>query len=82
MAFLNRVGNVLKQAVSKHAASSKFMAPNASLFQAMRCMSTSSKLFVGGAIVVFSIMVFCFSLESSLRTVFILLQVSHIAQMN
>lgn len=54
MAFLNKVGNVLKQTVSKHAGL-QFPAPNASIFQAMRsmCMSTSSKLFVGGAIVVF-----------------------------
>lgn len=47
MAFLNRVGNALKQTVSKHAAS-QFPAPSASLFQAIRSMSSSSKLFVGG----------------------------------
>ncbi|XP_042023446.1 glycine-rich RNA-binding protein 2, mitochondrial-like [Salvia splendens] len=47
MAFLNRVGNVLKQAVSKHV-SSQYLAPSASMFQAMRSMSTSAKLFVGG----------------------------------
>lgn len=47
MAFLNRVGNVLKQSVSKHA-TSQFPAPSASLFQAIRSMSSSSKLFVGG----------------------------------
>jgi heterogeneous nuclear ribonucleoprotein A1/A3 len=46
MAFLNRVGNFLKQTVSKHA--SEFSASNASLFQAIRSMSSSSKLFVGG----------------------------------
>ncbi|KAI3452217.1 hypothetical protein Pfo_008882 [Paulownia fortunei] len=47
MAFLNRVGNVLKQTVSKHVTLG-FSAPNASLFQAIRNMSSSSKLFVGG----------------------------------
>ncbi|KAL8471728.1 hypothetical protein ACS0TY_028466 [Phlomoides rotata] len=47
MAFLNRVGNVLKQTVSKHAAL-QFPASNASPFQAIRSMSTASKLFVGG----------------------------------
>lgn len=57
MAFLNRVGNVLKQAVSKHV-SSQYLAPSASMFQAMRSMSTSAKLFVGGTIVVFSVMNF------------------------
>ena len=55
MAFLNRVGNVLKQAVSKHV-SSQYLAPSASIFQAVRSMSTSAKLFVGGTIVVFSVM--------------------------
>lgn len=55
MAFLNRVGNVLKQSVSKHA-TSQFPAPSASLFQAIRSMSSSSKLFVGGA----NAMIICF----------------------
>ncbi|XP_019224611.1 PREDICTED: glycine-rich RNA-binding protein 7-like isoform X1 [Nicotiana attenuata] len=46
MAFFNRVGSILKQSVSKH--SNLELSPsNASLFQAIRSMS-SSKLFVGG----------------------------------
>ncbi|KAK6129163.1 hypothetical protein DH2020_037095 [Rehmannia glutinosa] len=47
MAFLNRVGNLLKHSVSKNVTSG-FSASNASLLQAVRSMSTSSKLFVGG----------------------------------
>ncbi|KZV45622.1 glycine-rich RNA-binding protein 4, mitochondrial [Dorcoceras hygrometricum] len=47
MAFLNRVGNLLKQTVSKHT-SFELAASNSSLFQAIRSMSSSSKLFVGG----------------------------------
>ncbi|XP_011098784.1 glycine-rich RNA-binding protein 2, mitochondrial [Sesamum indicum] len=47
MAFMNRVGNILKQTVTKHV-TSELSAPNASLFQAIRSMSSSSKLFVGG----------------------------------
>lgn len=50
MAFLNRVGNALKQTVRKHAAL-QFPAANASHFQAIRSMSTASKLFVGGAVI-------------------------------
>ncbi|KAK4477572.1 hypothetical protein RD792_016805 [Penstemon davidsonii] len=46
MAFLNRVGTLVKQTVSKHVGS-ELSAPNPSLFQAIRSMS-SSKLFVGG----------------------------------
>ncbi|XP_073281218.1 uncharacterized protein [Primulina huaijiensis] len=47
MAFLNRVGNVLKQTVSKHG-NFELAISNSSLFQAIRSMSSSSKLFVGG----------------------------------
>ncbi|KAL0350799.1 UNVERIFIED_CONTAM: Glycine-rich RNA-binding protein 3, mitochondrial [Sesamum radiatum] len=47
MAFMNRVGNILKQTVTRHV-TSELSAPNASLFQAIRSMSSSSKLFVGG----------------------------------
>ncbi|PIN04094.1 RNA-binding protein musashi/mRNA cleavage and polyadenylation factor I complex, subunit HRP1 [Handroanthus impetiginosus] len=47
MAFLNRVGSLLKQSVTKHV-TSEFSASNPSLFQAIRSMSSSSKLFVGG----------------------------------
>ncbi|KAL0450470.1 UNVERIFIED_CONTAM: Glycine-rich RNA-binding protein 3, mitochondrial [Sesamum latifolium] len=47
MAFMNRVGNILKQTVTKHV-TSELSAPNASLFQPIRSMSSSSKLFVGG----------------------------------
>lgn len=50
MAFLNRVGNALKQNLGKHVAS-QFPASNASPFQAIRSMSTASKLFVGGAVI-------------------------------
>ncbi|KAG8384617.1 hypothetical protein BUALT_Bualt04G0136500 [Buddleja alternifolia] len=46
MAFLNRVGNFLKQTASKHV-NSELSASSPSLFQAIRSMS-SSKLFVGG----------------------------------
>ncbi|KAK6129137.1 hypothetical protein DH2020_037115 [Rehmannia glutinosa] len=47
MAFLNRVGNLLKHSASKNVTLG-FSASNASLLQAVRSMSTSSKLFVGG----------------------------------
>ncbi|XP_051141201.1 glycine-rich RNA-binding protein 2, mitochondrial-like [Andrographis paniculata] len=47
MAFLNRIGNLLKQNIGKHV-SSNLSASNPSLFQAVRSMSSSSKLFVGG----------------------------------
>ncbi|XP_075498719.1 uncharacterized protein LOC142537062 [Primulina tabacum] len=47
MAFLNRVGNLLKQTVSKHG-HFELAASNSSLFQAIRSMSSSSKLYVGG----------------------------------
>ena len=47
MAFVSRIGNMLKQAVSKKV-NLELSASNSSLYQAIRCMS-SSKLFVGGA---------------------------------
>ncbi|KAL7141079.1 hypothetical protein ABFS83_08G030500 [Erythranthe nasuta] len=47
MAFLNRVSGLLKQTVTRHV-STEMSAPNASLFQTIRSMSSSSKLFVGG----------------------------------
>ncbi|XP_057511474.1 glycine-rich RNA-binding protein 3, mitochondrial-like [Actinidia eriantha] len=46
MAFVSRIGNMLKQAVSKQV-NLELSASNSSLYQAIRCMS-SSKLFVGG----------------------------------
>lgn len=46
MAFLNKIGNILKQSVGKNR-NLELSASNASLFQAIRSMS-SSKLFVGG----------------------------------
>ncbi|XP_022879392.1 glycine-rich RNA-binding protein 3, mitochondrial-like [Olea europaea var. sylvestris] len=46
MAFVNRIGNVLKNTLSRHA-QLEVSASNPSLFQAIRSMS-SSKLFVGG----------------------------------
>ncbi|XP_058081689.1 glycine-rich RNA-binding protein 3, mitochondrial-like [Magnolia sinica] len=46
MAFANRVGNLLKQVVSKNIRP-ELSASNPSIFQAIRCMS-SSKLFIGG----------------------------------
>ncbi|KAK4346427.1 hypothetical protein RND71_032766 [Anisodus tanguticus] len=46
MAFLNKIGNILKQSVVKNT-NLELSASNASLFQAIRSMS-SSKLFVGG----------------------------------
>ncbi|XP_075660691.1 uncharacterized protein LOC142630567 [Castanea sativa] len=49
MAFLSKVGNLLRQAASKQI-SSEFGASKPSFFQAIRCMSSmsSSKLFIGG----------------------------------
>ncbi|XP_043707801.1 glycine-rich RNA-binding protein 3, mitochondrial-like isoform X2 [Telopea speciosissima] len=46
MAFISKLGNVLKQTVSGRV-NSELSASNPSVFQAIRCMS-SSKLFVGG----------------------------------
>ncbi|KAF7124052.1 hypothetical protein RHSIM_Rhsim12G0148300 [Rhododendron simsii] len=46
MAFLSKAGNILRQAASKHA-NSNICGSNPSLFQMIRCMSTS-KVFVGG----------------------------------
>ncbi|KAH9602700.1 hypothetical protein KSS87_018269 [Heliosperma pusillum] len=46
MAFLNKVGNILKQSASKQIGS-QFLASNPSIYQALRCMS-SSKVFIGG----------------------------------
>nr|GMC67352.1 glycine-rich RNA-binding protein 4, mitochondrial-like [Ipomoea batatas] len=46
MAFANRIGNVLKQAVSRHM-NPELSHSNSSLYQAYRSMS-SSKIFVGG----------------------------------
>ncbi|KAF8389940.1 hypothetical protein HHK36_024459 [Tetracentron sinense] len=46
MAFISKVGNILKQTVSKHI-NSELSASNPSIYQAIRCMS-SSKLFIGG----------------------------------
>ncbi|MCE3216302.1 hypothetical protein HAX54_005950 [Datura stramonium] len=46
MAFLNKIGNILKQSVGRHI-NLELSASNASLFQSIRSMS-SSKLFVGG----------------------------------
>ncbi|KAG5522684.1 hypothetical protein RHGRI_034731 [Rhododendron griersonianum] len=46
MAFLSKAGNILRQAASKHA-NSNICGSNPSVFQMIRCMSTS-KLFVGG----------------------------------
>ncbi|KAL9239458.1 hypothetical protein vseg_013777 [Gypsophila vaccaria] len=50
MAFLSRVGSILKQSVSKQIGSqigTKISPSNPSIYQALRCMS-SSKIFVGG----------------------------------
>ena len=50
MAFLSKVGNLLRQTASKQI-SSEFGALKPSFFQAIRCMSSmsSSKYFIGGA---------------------------------
>lgn len=48
MAFASKIGNLLKQTVSRHVGSGTSSPSNPSLFQALRYMS-SSKLFVGGA---------------------------------
>lgn len=50
MAFVNRIGNVLKQRITKHI-NVELSASNLSLFQTIRSMS-SSKLFVGGEMIV------------------------------
>jgi heterogeneous nuclear ribonucleoprotein A1/A3 len=47
MAFLTKMGNMLRQTASRQTASD-ISASRPSIYQAMRCMS-SSKLFVGGA---------------------------------
>ncbi|KAG8366956.1 hypothetical protein BUALT_Bualt16G0022200 [Buddleja alternifolia] len=47
MAFLNKVGSLLKQTVSKNV-NLELLPSNPSLFQAIRSMSSSSKIFVGG----------------------------------
>ncbi|KAK9669120.1 hypothetical protein RND81_13G110700 [Saponaria officinalis] len=48
MAFLSRVGSIMKQTVSKQIGiGSQLSASNPSIYQALRCMSTS-KVFVGG----------------------------------
>ncbi|OVA02152.1 RNA recognition motif domain [Macleaya cordata] len=46
MAFLSKMGNLLKQSVGNHI-NSGLSASSPSIFQAIRCMS-SSKLFIGG----------------------------------
>ncbi|KNA24813.1 hypothetical protein SOVF_012220 [Spinacia oleracea] len=46
MALFSKVGNILKQSVSKQV-TSQFSASNPSIYQALRYMS-SSKLFIGG----------------------------------
>ncbi|CAI9109836.1 OLC1v1009747C1 [Oldenlandia corymbosa var. corymbosa] len=46
MAFVNRIGNVLKQTLTKHVGLESSAASNSMFYQAIRSMST--KLFVGG----------------------------------
>jgi len=48
MAFLNKIGNLLKSSAVKHM-NQDFSASTPSLFQAIRSMS-SAKLFVGGTL--------------------------------
>ena len=79
MAFLNRVGGVLKQTVSKHV-TSQSPAPNASLFQAIRSMTSASKLFVGGAFILYFMMINFFG-SPLVHDAILILQVSHIARM-
>lgn len=47
MALFSKVGNILKQTVSKNI-NTELCGSNSSIFQMIRCMS-SSKLFIGGA---------------------------------
>lgn len=47
MAFFNKAGNIIRQAVSKQHINHEISASKPSIFQLIRCMS-SSKLFVGG----------------------------------
>lgn len=64
MAFLNKIGNILKHGVGKNT-NLELSASNGSLFQTIRSMS-SSKLFVGGekifpvygVLVIFSLLLF------------------------
>lgn len=51
MAFTSKIGNLLKQTVNKHI-KTELSSSNLSLFQAIRCMS-SSKLFIGGVFLVY-----------------------------
>ncbi|MCD7450782.1 hypothetical protein HAX54_008419 [Datura stramonium] len=47
MAFFNKAGNILRQAISKQHINHEISVSKPSIFQLIRCMS-SSKLFVGG----------------------------------
>lgn len=60
MAFVNKIGNMLKQIVSRHA-NLELCASRTSLYQAIRSMS-SSKLFVGGKRILFPVVVAMFFL--------------------
>lgn len=52
MALISRIGNMLKQSVSRHT-NLELCASRTSLYQAIRSMS-SSKLFVGGKRILFA----------------------------
>lgn len=80
MAFVNKIGNILRHGVGKNA-NLELSASNGSLFQTIRSMS-SSKLFVGGEKMFFLCvaLVICSLLLFTL-IVYCLLQVSRMALM-
>lgn len=63
MALFNRIGNMLKQTVSRHT-NLELCATRTSLYQAIRSMS-SSKLFVGGKRILFPVVCSCYVLFPS-----------------
>lgn len=63
MALFNRIGNMLKQSVSRHT-NLELCATRTSLYQAIRSMS-SSKLFVGGKRILFPVVCSCYVLFPS-----------------
>uniref|UniRef100_M1CCV2 RNA-binding glycine-rich protein n=1 Tax=Solanum tuberosum TaxID=4113 RepID=M1CCV2_SOLTU len=82
MALFNRIGNMLKQSVSRHT-NLELCASRTSLYQAIRSMS-SSKLFVGGKRILFPVGRSCYALFPSFCCSIManyLLQVSRMALM-
>ena len=78
MAFINRIGNLLKHSAVKHI-NQDLSASNPSIFQAIRSMS-SAKLFVGGTLVYCAQFFPAWNIAINFKILFAL-QVFHIAQM-